>query len=224
MFEVESLKYATLATVSRCGMVWFSDDTVTPALMIDHQLQLMASRSFDDVDEDVGAAPVKAHDTQIKVVKTLRDLIERDDFLLKALDQASLYKHIMEFTVVRVLDSFFSLLSKTCRNILQYNAIHPELPLDQEQTEAFVAKKLLLATVWGLVGDASLSIRKSFGDYISTMTSTDLPTLDESMSLIDYNVSLPQGQWIQWQSQVPSIEVNTHSITQTDVIVPTVDT
>lgn len=24
MFEVESLKYATLATVSRCGMVWFS--------------------------------------------------------------------------------------------------------------------------------------------------------------------------------------------------------
>ena len=26
LFEVESLKYATLATVSRCGMVWFSDD------------------------------------------------------------------------------------------------------------------------------------------------------------------------------------------------------
>ena len=24
MFEVETLKYATLATVSRCGMVWFS--------------------------------------------------------------------------------------------------------------------------------------------------------------------------------------------------------
>ena len=30
MFEVESLKYATLATVSRCGMVWFSDDVLTP--------------------------------------------------------------------------------------------------------------------------------------------------------------------------------------------------
>jgi dynein heavy chain 1 len=28
MFEVETLKYATLATVSRCGMVWFSDETV----------------------------------------------------------------------------------------------------------------------------------------------------------------------------------------------------
>ena len=30
MFEVESLKYATLATVSRCGMVWFSKDVLKP--------------------------------------------------------------------------------------------------------------------------------------------------------------------------------------------------
>lgn len=30
IFEVESLKYATLATVSRCGMVWFSDDVLKP--------------------------------------------------------------------------------------------------------------------------------------------------------------------------------------------------
>lgn len=29
IFEVESLKYATLATVSRCGMVWFSEDVLT---------------------------------------------------------------------------------------------------------------------------------------------------------------------------------------------------
>ncbi len=28
MFEVEDLKYATLATVSRCGMVWFSEEVV----------------------------------------------------------------------------------------------------------------------------------------------------------------------------------------------------
>ena len=28
IFEVETLKYATLATVSRCGMVWFSNDVL----------------------------------------------------------------------------------------------------------------------------------------------------------------------------------------------------
>jgi dynein heavy chain 1 len=38
MFEVETLKYATLATVSRCGMVWFSEDTVAPTMIFHHYL------------------------------------------------------------------------------------------------------------------------------------------------------------------------------------------
>ena len=29
IFEVETLKYATLATVSRCGMIWFANDILT---------------------------------------------------------------------------------------------------------------------------------------------------------------------------------------------------
>ncbi|RMZ84735.1 hypothetical protein DV737_g982, partial [Chaetothyriales sp. CBS 132003] len=224
MFEVESLKSATLATVSRCGMVWFSDDVVTPSLMIDHELQLMGSRSFDDLDEDVSSPPAAAGSAQAQVVRVLRSLIERDHFLLKALDQASQYRHIMEFTPARALGSFFSLLAKTCRSVLQYNVNHPEFHLDAEQIEAFAAKKLLVAVVWAFVGDAPLTIRKQFGDFISSMTSTELPLLDESTSLIDYDVSLPQASWTPWQSHVPSIEVNTHSITQTDIIIPTIDT
>ena len=38
MFEVETLKHATLATVSRCGMVWFSEETVTYQNMYNHYL------------------------------------------------------------------------------------------------------------------------------------------------------------------------------------------
>ena len=29
MFKVEHLRYATLATVSRCGMIWFSEDVMS---------------------------------------------------------------------------------------------------------------------------------------------------------------------------------------------------
>jgi dynein heavy chain 1 len=226
MFEVESLKYATLATVSRCGMVWFSDDTVSPTLMIDHYLQKLADRTFEDLDDEIKAAGLgaKAEETQRHVVETLRALIERDSFLLKALSTAKNHKHIMEFTAARALDSLFSLLAKGCRTILEYNMNHPEFPLEVEQTEAFISKKLLLATVWSFVGDASLSIRKEFGDFLSTMTNIDLPSSDSAASLIDYDVTLPHAQWVPWQSQVPTIDLNTHSITQTDVIIPTMDT
>jgi len=226
MFEVETLKYATLATVSRCGMVWFSDDTVTPSLMVDHYLQALETRNFEDLDDEIKASGLssRSQDTQRHVVETLRGLINRDDFLLQALEAATKHKHIMEFTPARALDSLFSLLAKACRTILEYNVYHAEFPLDPEQIDAFVSKKLLLAIVWSFVGDGLLTIRKQFGDFITNMTNIDLPSLDETTSLIDYDVTLPHAQWAPWQSQVPTIDLNTHSITQTDVIIPTVDT
>ena len=38
MFEVQDLKYATLATVSRCGMVWFSDKVVSAEMLYENYL------------------------------------------------------------------------------------------------------------------------------------------------------------------------------------------
>ena len=226
MFEVESLKYATLATVSRCGMVWFSDDTVTPSLMIEHYLKTLTTRNFDELDDEIKATGMtsRAQETQRHLVETLGALINRDDFLLKALSSAEGYKHIMEFTPARALDSLFSLLAKACRTVLEYNLNHSEFPLDLEQAGAFIGKKLLLATVWSFVGDGTLATRKQFGDFIGNMTNVDLPNLDHSTSLIDYNVTLPQGQWVAWQSQVPIVDLETHKITDTNVIIPTVDT
>lgn len=41
MFEVETLKYATLATVSRCGMIWFNENTLTLDEIFDNRLKLI---------------------------------------------------------------------------------------------------------------------------------------------------------------------------------------
>lgn len=50
MFEVEDLRYATLATVSRCGMVWFSDDVVTVDMCVDHYLRKLRHISLDEME------------------------------------------------------------------------------------------------------------------------------------------------------------------------------
>ena len=47
MFEVESLKYATLATVSRCGMVWFSVDVLKSQEIFYHYLIRLKMDKFD---------------------------------------------------------------------------------------------------------------------------------------------------------------------------------
>ena len=53
MFEVQDLKYATLATVSRCGMVWFSEDVVTPEMKIEHYLSKLRSLPLEETEDEL---------------------------------------------------------------------------------------------------------------------------------------------------------------------------
>lgn len=47
IFEVSDLKYATLATVSRCGMVWFSEEVVTCEMLFDNFLRRLKNVRLD---------------------------------------------------------------------------------------------------------------------------------------------------------------------------------
>ena len=225
LFEVANLKYATLATVSRCGMVWFSDDTVTPAMLLHNYLENLRSNAFDDLDEEAtGQASSKTLAVQQQVADLLQHYFSSGNLLQTAMTEARKYNHIMEYTEIRALNTLFSLLNRACRTIVDYNAQHEDFPLDPEQVESFTSKKMLLSLVWALVGDCPITERRDFGNTISGLTTFDTPLLSEVGSLIDYDVSLPKAEWMPWQSQVPNVEVNTHSITETDKVIPTLDT
>jgi dynein heavy chain 1 len=227
MFEVETLKYATLATVSRCGMVWFSDDTVNVDMMIDNYVENLKSTAFEDIEDDSvapGQMSQKTLATQGLIADYLKIKLTQDRFIEKALSMARKFNHIMDYTDIRALNTLFSLLNKACRNVVEYNVQHQDFPLEDDKMEAYLAKKLLVALVWALVGDCPLSDRKQFGDLIAGLTDVELPPLSESTSLIDFDVKPEKGDWDMWQNQVPNVEVNTHSIVQTDVVIPTLDT
>ncbi|KAI9851336.1 MAG: hypothetical protein M1838_003977 [Thelocarpon superellum] len=229
MFEVETLRYATLATVSRCGMVWFNDDTVTAPMMLDHYLDTLRAVPFDDLDDDTavatGPTSARALGLQAQTADLLHHYLTTDGLLERALERARSAPHIMTFTTTRALTTLFALLNQTCRRMIEHNLQHADFALTQDQIESFLSKKLLLALVWALTGDCPLRERQAFGAYLVGLTTFPSPlTTDAASSLIDFDVNLPKAEWVDWQGQVPRIEVNTHSVTQTDVVIPTLDT
>jgi len=227
LFEVETLKYATLATVSRCGMVWFNDDNVTVAMMVANYVGQLRSNPLQEMDEDSASgaqSSANVLEIQCEVANLLEAQFGNGTFVEDILQEATKLSHIMEYTHIRALSTLFSLLNSACRSILEFNAQHRDLPLRSDQIESFVLKRLLLAIVWSLAGDCPLLERHAFGNKVATFTTIDLPEMNGVFSLIDFEVSLPCASWSLWQDQVPSIEVNTHSITQPDIVIPTVDT
>jgi dynein heavy chain 1 len=235
MFEVEHLRYATLATVSRCGMIWFSEDVVEPSMMYRNYLSTMASVPLDADDEDAGdvlggRGGTVNHDTatNLEVQRQIASMLERyfqdGDFVSSALTFAESIDHIMDFTATRALTTLFSLINKTVRNVVEYNLQHPDFPLPLERMEQYVTKRLLVNIIWAFSGDSKLELRAELGEFLRKQTGIDLPPMGPGTSLIDYDVQVNNGEWVAWQSRVPSIEIEAHSVTASDIVVPTMDT
>ena len=50
---MQDLKFVILATVSHCGMVWFSEDVLTLDMVFDHFISKLKSIPIDEGKEDV---------------------------------------------------------------------------------------------------------------------------------------------------------------------------
>ena len=135
MFEVQDLKYATLATVSRCGMVYFSEDVLTSEIIFEHYLARLRHVPLEDVKKDVFRTPSgkpgkkkmeEIISPAIQVQREVADLLEPhfspDGMVIRALEHAATQlEHIMDFTRFRALNALFSMLNQSVRNILNYN-------------------------------------------------------------------------------------------------------
>ncbi|CCL98405.1 uncharacterized protein FIBRA_00400 [Fibroporia radiculosa] len=236
MFEVEHLRYATLATVSRCGMIWFSEDVVEPDMVYRHYLETLSTVPLDAEDEEIDLTGRRADAvlsdatssgnlvTQKQIATLLEPYFAEDGLVTAALGFAESIEHIMDFTATRAMNTLFSLVNKTVRNVIEYNLQHSDFPLPPERVEQYVTKRLLVNIIWAFSGDARLELRADMGEFLRKQTGVDLPPLGQGGSLLDYDVQVGNGEWFSWQTRVPVIEIEPHAVTASDVVVPTVDT
>ncbi|KAK3093975.1 hypothetical protein FSP39_022394 [Pinctada imbricata] len=234
MFEVQDLKYATLATVSRCGMVWFSEDVLSVDMIFDNYLTQLRNVSLDEGEEDIAFIGKRqqtegAEDTVSPNLQVQRDCagflspsFTSDGLVSRCMEYAIDLEHIMDFTRLRALSSLFSMLNQGVRNILSYNQHHPDFPMQQDQMEKYTTKYLVYSLIWSMSGDGKLKIRQEFGKFIRGITTIQLPPETQGL-IIDFEVSIT-GEWIPWQSKVPMVEVETHKVAAPDVVIPTIDT
>lgn len=126
MFEVQDLKFATLATVSRCGMVWFSEDVLSTEMIFDNYLSKLRSIPLEDADDDFSSIVIKATKDKVEeyspslqvqrdIANLLQPFFSADGIVVRSFKYASSQEHIMDFTRLRALSSLFSMLNQAAR-------------------------------------------------------------------------------------------------------------
>ena len=173
MFEVQDLRHATLATVSRTGMVWFNQETVTSTMLLQYYLNRIRTESvFDILNQDdpnsKDTVIQSSEENQISILnlqKQLADLLEpycdkESSLILDTLDYAGDKQvHIMDFIPARCLQTLFSMLNGVIRTIIKRQLFNNDkTPLTDTQIEQYFIKSLIISMIWSFSGEDRKSV------------------------------------------------------------------
>ena len=220
LLEVDSLAQATPATVSRCGMVWFSENTVSTAMSAKHLFDSLLKEDISGINEDIPK-------TQISFLDSIKTFIVPDQdggasLLMESLHFALSQNHIMTPTRERLLISFKALLWKGVAKAIDYDENHPDFPMTGEHLDKFAKRWLLHSLLWSFSGSTSWSNRQQFSNFLLEKSGLCLPSNGSSIS--DYRIRVNDGEYELWSDSVPRVEIESHKVISSDVVITTTDT
>jgi dynein heavy chain 1 len=219
LLEVDSLEQATAATVSRCGMVWFNDDTLSLDMCLEHLYNSLQNKDISGDGRGIPAAQVSF----LESIKSMLLLEDGSSLVYDAVEFAMMQDHIMLPTRERLLASFKALLIQGLQQAIDYDENHPDFPMSGEHLSNYAKRWTLHSLLWSLAGSTSWAVRHKLSDMLLRSSGAMLPS-DDNKSLADYRIRVEDGEYELWSDSVPRMEIESHKVVSSDVVVTTTDT
>ncbi|AAS51484.1 ACR258Wp [Eremothecium gossypii ATCC 10895] len=209
LFEVQDLEHATAATVSRCGMIWFANNTLAAQDILISCLSREVATLQQDAD---------VHDNIIATIQDIFAQFIQGSTLGNVIEATYKADHIMGVDFCRFIETAVTLLSCDIKkNKKQLSR------LSQVACVRYMSKRLALVLIWAFVGGSDLETREKFSETICELLGiSDIPT--GSKFLLDYDVSVATQDWVPVSAEVPKTSLESHEVLIPDLIIPTVDT
>ncbi|CBZ49657.1 hypothetical protein NCLIV_001450 [Neospora caninum Liverpool] len=229
LFEVDTLKHATLATVSRCGMVWFSDSVVEVSTLFRHHLSKIQMGSLEGTQamQKLGRLPSQKDDDRETPEK---ELTRSESSASHGQGGVATLRTGVEAEKAQLCDiaaevwrPYFEKDGFVCE------ALARAMSYEHIMVPTHVRLWLLLAMLWGFGGSMSLANRLNFTKEIQRLSPIRLPTaLDDAdgrdVTLLDFEPSVEDGAWHMWKEKVKQVEIEPHQVADANLVIQTVDT
>ena len=167
LFEVESLKWATLATVSRCGMVWFSEDIIENEHIYYHYLERIKQENYDSLIKIQSQSSSDYENLRQECVEYMKPMFFNQDgsksYVTQALELAEEENHVMQFSRIRVLEALFALLRKGVEKVIEKDEnSFGNYSQKKDVVRKFMLNYTLFALNWSFCGDTKLNERAEY--------------------------------------------------------------
>lgn len=210
IFEVANLTYATPATVTRCGMVYFHEGTVTTEMVLQHNRFNFetAIKGFDK--------------SSIDLEWICEEMNESDNaaIIMEALEFSQTQLHVMEFDRHRAIRTFFIRLQAYFRAFLSSSDYY-----SREDVRKYFRKAFILSLSWAIAGDCSLKEKEDFSRFlVGRAWKQDWKEMGSDFICIDYGISLPNSAWRPWSLSVIQLDLQPQDVMSADTVIPTSDT
>ena len=220
ILEVDTLTHATPATVSRCGLVWMSEDTIHDDMRLAHLFNTLSLK----MNNQEGYFESDDSKLFLEAIKPMIIATDGGSSLVShALEFALNACHVMTVTRERLLTGLKALISRGLDMVREYNESHPDFPMDGDHMVMFARRWLLHSILWSFGGSCSWPVREQFNHFLCRIGSEFIPC-DVETNLFDYRVKVENGEYETWSSCVPRVEVEYHRLMDADIVVPTTDT
>ena len=175
-----------------------------------------------DEGSDTFSGQSTISDTQVYIASLLEPLISEKGILNAVLKKSLHMNHIISLSPSQAIENLISLLKVSIKSCLDYNATHPEFPLEYEQIESYINRSFYTYLAWSFGSGLGAADRAILGDLI--LAHTKLFVEKTNLSPFEYDVDLFTGNIIPWETTIQKIEIESQSVTSADVIIPTPDT
>lgn len=244
MFEVQDLRYATPATVSRCGMVWFSADTLSARNLFERHMKEFRGRPYTAAEAPplsfaerhslvsvkqkaaesaslLGNADADLLAMQVTVADAAASYFEPGGFVeasLHTFETKYAKAGIMDYNRCQAVRCLFTLFSHTALALRERQEQGKSIP-DAPVLRELVRRRVIFSVLWGLASELPNAKRAEFAEELKA----DVPK-SSGGSLVDYEVSWDDGSWSEWRKRVVKTDVPPGKVGTNDIVIQTVDT